>query len=151
MKGAESSSDVEETELLVKTPTPLPLGPLFVLCCVVLSESFSITMIFPFIADMVRKTVFELTYWKVRDFGIDEADIGFYAGWIASSFNIAQFCSSFAWGKDPLRQRLIDNRESIRLLRKKASPSDRPIRQLSDDFLVWMVHFLVVCNSFSFN
>jgi len=44
-------------------------------------------MIFPFIYEMVE------------DFGFQESDISFYAGWIASSFNIAQFASSFAWGR----------------------------------------------------
>eukprot|EP01126_Amoeba_proteus_P036816 TRINITY_DN3763_c0_g1_i2.p1 TRINITY_DN3763_c0_g1~~TRINITY_DN3763_c0_g1_i2.p1 ORF type:complete len:291 (-),score=33.15 TRINITY_DN3763_c0_g1_i2:242-1114(-) len=70
-----------------KTITPLPYGKLFVLSCIGISESFSITMIFPFIANMVR------------DFGYPEDEIGFYAGWIASSFNIAQFMSSFGWGR----------------------------------------------------
>jgi len=60
-----------------------------VLCCVVLSESFSITMIFPFLANMVLD-------FKLTD---KESEVGFYAGWIASSFSIAQFTSSFMWGK----------------------------------------------------
>ena len=35
------------------------------------------------------------------EFGIvkETKDVGFYAGWIASSFNIAQFLSSFFWGR----------------------------------------------------
>uniref|UniRef100_A0A6B2L3I2 Major facilitator superfamily (MFS) profile domain-containing protein n=1 Tax=Arcella intermedia TaxID=1963864 RepID=A0A6B2L3I2_9EUKA len=66
----------------------MPYKALFVLCCMVLSESFSITMIFPFLANMVL------------DFGLTDNldEVGFYAGWIASCFNIAQFSSSFGWG-----------------------------------------------------
>jgi MFS family permease len=83
-KEEELSADVQP----VTEMTPLPRYPFFVICCVVLSESFSITMIFPFLAHMVR------------DFGVaeNEEDIGFYAGWIASSFNLAQFIAAFMWG-----------------------------------------------------
>jgi hypothetical protein len=71
----------EETENDLEVPikedeiepqvTPLPWKPISVLCCVILSESFAINMIFPFIADMVKS------------FGITKNDeeIGFYAGW----------------------------------------------------------------------
>lgn len=84
-----SHSEASADELpVVKEMTPLPKLPFFVICCVVLSESFSITMIFPFLARMVR------------DFGVsNEEDIGFYAGWIASSFNLAQFIAAFMWGR----------------------------------------------------
>jgi hypothetical protein len=35
----------------------------------------------------------------VRDFGMaDEKDIGFYVGFIASSFSLAQFLTSIFWG-----------------------------------------------------
>jgi hypothetical protein len=85
----EEEGEVQETEEEVpRQETPLPLKPFFVICCVVLSEAFSVTMIFPFLADMVK------------DFGVaaDDGEIGFYAGWIASSFNLAQFIAAFMWG-----------------------------------------------------
>ncbi|KAI9355683.1 major facilitator superfamily domain-containing protein [Zopfochytrium polystomum] len=47
----------------------------------------SMTILFPFV------------YFMVRDFGIaDEKNIGFYVGFIASSFSLAQFLTSLFWG-----------------------------------------------------
>eukprot|EP01091_Cochliopodium_minus_P015672 TRINITY_DN5648_c0_g1_i1.p1 TRINITY_DN5648_c0_g1~~TRINITY_DN5648_c0_g1_i1.p1 ORF type:complete len:507 (-),score=122.96 TRINITY_DN5648_c0_g1_i1:69-1589(-) len=81
--------DKKEPLLVGKVVTPLPVKQLFVLSTIIFAESFSITMIFPFLATMVL------------DFGIVEStkEVGYYAGWIASSFNLAQFFSSFIWGR----------------------------------------------------
>ena len=66
--------------------TPLPMKTVIVLSLVVFSEPMSMTVLFPFV------------YFMVRDFGIVDKDIGFYAGYIASSFSIAQFLTSILWG-----------------------------------------------------
>ena len=99
-----------EEQIIPKKQTPLPVKQLFVLSkkkiiqkikkkriktkkkhnlinsllkkkgTIIFSESFAVTMIFPFLATMVL------------DFGIVESatEVGFYAGWIATSFNLAQ-------------------------------------------------------------
>ncbi|KAJ3411113.1 hypothetical protein HDV05_002722 [Chytridiales sp. JEL 0842] len=68
-------------------PTPLPMRIVSVLCVVIFSEPMSMTVLFPFV------------YFMVRDFGMaDEKDIGFYVGFIASSFSLAQFLTSIFWG-----------------------------------------------------
>ena len=69
------------------TPTPLPWTKVGVVLLVFLSESFSITLLFPFIANMVK------------DFGAfppDEAD--YYTGLVASAFLLGQCASSPFWG-----------------------------------------------------
>jgi len=68
--------------------TPLPKKQLFVIGCIFMSEIFSLSMLFPFVAFMVA------------DFGItnNDSEIGYYAGVLASCFSIAQFISSFWWG-----------------------------------------------------
>ncbi|TPX37689.1 hypothetical protein SmJEL517_g00556 [Synchytrium microbalum] len=71
----------------VVEPTPLPKSILFVLCIIIFSEPMSMTILFPFV------------YFMVRDFGMtDEKDIGFYVGFIASAFSLAQFLTSIWWG-----------------------------------------------------
>jgi MFS family permease len=54
---------------------------------VILSEPISLTIIFPFV------------YFMVKDFGIPEEQIGYYVGFIASSFSFAQFLTAYLWGK----------------------------------------------------
>ncbi|CAG8695326.1 7225_t:CDS:2, partial [Cetraspora pellucida] len=68
--------------------TPLPKMIMFVLSVIVFSEPMNSTILFPFI------------YFMVRDFGVskDEKEIGRYAGLIASSFFLAQFCFAIFWG-----------------------------------------------------
>jgi MFS family permease len=69
-------------------PTPLPLKTLIVLCVVILSEPMSMSILFPFVVYMVR------------DFDIaEEKDIGYYVGFIASSFSLAQLLTAIAWGR----------------------------------------------------
>lgn len=54
--------------------------------CIVISEGFASSMVLPFIAFMVI------------DFGVSEDSVGYYAGFITSSFFAAQLLSSFWWG-----------------------------------------------------
>eukprot|EP01090_Pellita_catalonica_P019715 TRINITY_DN6794_c0_g1_i1.p1 TRINITY_DN6794_c0_g1~~TRINITY_DN6794_c0_g1_i1.p1 ORF type:complete len:499 (+),score=71.37 TRINITY_DN6794_c0_g1_i1:101-1597(+) len=68
--------------------TPLPARKVAVICIVIFTEGFSMTMIFPFLAIMVES-------FEVAD---NKTEIGYYAGLIASSFSVAQFFSSFFWG-----------------------------------------------------
>ncbi|KAL6072749.1 MFS domain-containing protein [Balamuthia mandrillaris] len=81
------SPDITETTE-ERPPTPLPKMKIVVLACILISESFAITMIFPFVPFMVAD--FHLTE--------DTKEVPFYVGWIASSFFLAQFASSFFWG-----------------------------------------------------
>jgi MFS family permease len=67
-------------------PTPLPMREIFVLMCIVISEGFASSMVLPFIGFMVM------------DFGISSDNVGYYAGFVTSSFYAAQFISSFFWG-----------------------------------------------------
>ena len=67
--------------------TPLPWKELSVVLLVLATESTSFQYLFPFVPFMVRS------------FGIEEENVGFYSGWIASSFMVGQFCSSFFWGR----------------------------------------------------
>ncbi|KAJ3177700.1 hypothetical protein HK101_010201 [Irineochytrium annulatum] len=72
--------------------TPLPYRIVTVLLFVIWAEPMSMTLIFPFI------------YFMVRDFLVDgsgtanEKDIGYYVGFIASAFSLAQFLTSIFWG-----------------------------------------------------
>lgn len=66
--------------------TPLPLKTMSILCAVIVSEPISLTLLFPFI------------YYMVRDFGYRQEEIGYYVGWIASSFSLAQFMTAYGWG-----------------------------------------------------
>jgi len=63
----------EEFQVFIK-PTPLPKKEMFVIMCIVVAEGFASSMILPFIAFMVI------------DFGINEEQVGYYAGLITSTF-----------------------------------------------------------------
>ncbi|CAG8726523.1 305_t:CDS:2, partial [Funneliformis mosseae] len=88
------SNNVEdEREALIHgsktySETPLPKMPLFVLAVVVFSEPLNFSFLLPFV------------YFMVRDFHVvdDEKQIGRYAGLIASSFYLTQFCFAIFWG-----------------------------------------------------
>lgn len=45
------------------------------------------TMLFPFV------------YFMVKDFGVEESEIGYCVGFIASAFSCAQFVTAYFWGK----------------------------------------------------
>ena len=57
------------------------------LACITLSESVCSTVLYPFVPFMVR------------DFGVPDNDVGFYAGLLASAYNIAQIPAGIFWGK----------------------------------------------------
>ncbi|EKX53102.1 hypothetical protein GUITHDRAFT_133473 [Guillardia theta CCMP2712] len=71
---------------MTATATPLPVAGMAIVLSTLTSESSSVQFLFPFIPFMVHS------------FGVDEEDVGFYAGWIASSFMLGQFLSSLFWG-----------------------------------------------------
>ena len=77
--------------LSVKKPmikkTPLPWRELITLLIILATESIAFQYLFPFVPFMVR------------GFGIEEQDVGYYSGWIASSFMTGQFISSIFWGR----------------------------------------------------
>jgi len=68
--------------------TPLPYSMLVVVLACLAAEAFTLTLLFPFVAFMVRD-------FKLTD---DDSQLGYYAGIIASSFTICQFLSSSFWG-----------------------------------------------------
>ena len=65
----------------------IPFKTMFILATVILSEPIALTIIFPFI------------YYMVRDFGIPHEKVGYYVGFIASSFSFCQLLTSFWWGQ----------------------------------------------------
>ncbi|KAI8614029.1 major facilitator superfamily domain-containing protein [Chytriomyces sp. MP71] len=70
-----------------RTPTPLPMRVMTALSFVIFCEPLSLTILFPFI------------YFMVRDFGLSsDKEVGFYVGFIASAFSLAQFLTSLGWG-----------------------------------------------------
>ncbi|KNC50024.1 major facilitator superfamily transporter [Thecamonas trahens ATCC 50062] len=85
----EETAPSSETARAVAVVTPLPRQEMLVLSCILLSEAMGITMLFPFLARMVMS------------FGVAESDaqVAFYAGVIAASFNFSQFISAFFWGR----------------------------------------------------
>ncbi|KAJ3223538.1 hypothetical protein HDU81_009132 [Chytriomyces hyalinus] len=83
-----NETDNERTPLLTqRQQTPLPKKVMTVLCIVLFCEPVSMTILFPFI------------YFMVRDFGLaSDKEVGYYVGFIASSFSLAQFLTSLLWG-----------------------------------------------------
>lgn len=68
---------------LLGEPTPLPWPQVLTLLVCRLADPLSFTVLFPFV------------YFMVRDFHLTEndAEVGFYVGFIASSFAMAQTMS----------------------------------------------------------
>ncbi|KXN69323.1 MFS general substrate transporter [Conidiobolus coronatus NRRL 28638] len=68
--------------------TPLPQPQFTILLMVRFAEPVAFTFLFPFI------------YKMVKDLHVTENEnqIAYYVGWIASSFAIAQFCTTLLWG-----------------------------------------------------
>ncbi|CAN0839737.1 Protein ZINC INDUCED FACILITATOR-LIKE 1 [Linum grandiflorum] len=68
--------------------TGWPVRELFSIWILVLSTTLPISSLFPYL------------YFMVRDFGIAtrEEDIGYYAGWLGSSFMFARALTSVVWG-----------------------------------------------------
>lgn len=89
-----SSSD---SNTINSNNTPLPLHIGIPLCCILFAEPMIFSIIFPFI------------FFMVRSFGVAEDQVGRYAGWIAASFSMAQFVTSYPigrlsdrWGRRPI-------------------------------------------------
>ncbi|KAF9259466.1 MFS general substrate transporter [Marasmius fiardii PR-910] len=73
-----------------RQPTPLPRGQLLIVLFVQSSEAITGTVIYPFIAQLIRST------------GItrgDEAKVGYYAGTIESIFFISESALCSFWGR----------------------------------------------------
>ncbi|CAG8525501.1 2081_t:CDS:2, partial [Paraglomus occultum] len=68
--------------------TPLPRKQLFILCCCRFAEPIAFTNILPFL------------YFMVEDFHLtdDPKKIGYFVGYIASSFALCQFFTGLPWG-----------------------------------------------------
>ncbi|KAI8617269.1 major facilitator superfamily domain-containing protein [Chytriomyces sp. MP71] len=86
-RSMESGEDASNSEIERRPQTPLPAKVMTVLCIVLFCEPVSMTILFPFI------------YFMVRDFGLSsDKEVGYYVGFIASAFSLAQFCTSLGWG-----------------------------------------------------
>lgn len=44
-------------------------------------------------------SIFPYIYYMVRDFGVNEQDISFYAGMVTSAFTFAEFSTGMLWGR----------------------------------------------------
>ncbi|KAL6072099.1 RNA polymerase III subunit Rpc25 family protein [Balamuthia mandrillaris] len=68
--------------------TPLPWRKVGGICVVIGAQSITETILFPFVGFMVA------------DLGVapTKAEVGYYAGYLASAYFLAQFCSGFLWG-----------------------------------------------------
>lgn len=44
-------------------------------------------------------SIFPYIYYMVKDFGIAENDISFYAGMVTSAFTFAEFSTGMLWGR----------------------------------------------------
>lgn len=44
-------------------------------------------------------SIFPYIYYMVRDFGVNEKDISFYAGMVTSAFTFAEFSTGMLWGR----------------------------------------------------
>ncbi|KAJ9055276.1 hypothetical protein DSO57_1005382 [Entomophthora muscae] len=68
---------------LLSAPTPLPWRQVLILLVVRLADPLSFTILFPFI------------YFMVKDLHLtdDDGKVGYYVGFIASSFAVAQMIS----------------------------------------------------------
>jgi MFS family permease len=70
--------------------TPLPRNEVIVLMCFSLSEALSINMLFPIVPFLVK------SFEEIDE--TNSSEVTYYASIIASTFNAAQFVSSFWWG-----------------------------------------------------
>eukprot|EP00760_Papus_ankaliazontas_P037208 PhM_4_TR8441/c0_g1_i6/m.51259 len=81
------TTNIQSTALI--PPTPLPLRDLFVLGVVMVNESLSVCVIFPFVGYLVDT-------FHVAD---SKDSVGYYAGLVAASFQFGQFLSASYMGK----------------------------------------------------
>lgn len=70
-------------------PPPYPKRQLLILALCRICEPIAFMSIFPYV------------YHMVKDFNItnDESKISMYAGWVTSSFTLAEFLAGFLWGR----------------------------------------------------
>ncbi|KAI9591300.1 major facilitator superfamily domain-containing protein [Syncephalis fuscata] len=87
--GIDLAISANATEVILpRESTPLPTRQLIVICCARFGEPVSFTMLFPFVY-FVNKRL------HMTD---DQKEIGYYVGFLASSFAVAQFFSGLPWG-----------------------------------------------------
>ncbi|KAK4414266.1 protein ZINC INDUCED FACILITATOR 1 [Sesamum alatum] len=77
-----------KVDQLKQTSRGLPIKQVLVIWVIVLSTALTISSLFPFL------------YFMIRDFGIAkrEEDIGYYAGFIGSSYMLGRALTSVLWG-----------------------------------------------------
>ena len=80
------AEDAERPDADAEDDAPLPKKELGVLAIALVTNSISITVLFPFLKFMVR------------DMGQSEEDSGYYVGLIASSFMLGRLFTSIPWG-----------------------------------------------------
>ncbi|CAM9514082.1 unnamed protein product [Discosporangium mesarthrocarpum] len=68
--------------------TPFPWVPMMAISLALLSHSFAISSLFPYVGYMVQ----DLGMAKTKD------EAGYYAGYIASAFMVGRVSSSYYWG-----------------------------------------------------
>ena len=68
-------------------PPPFPLRTVGLLLLITLADSIVITFLMPMVPYMVR------------NYGVAEEDVGFFAGSLASAYNLAGLFSGFFWGR----------------------------------------------------
>lgn len=88
--GGDSDIHSAIVEKDTRTETPLPWGKVIILMFFQLSEALSVNMLFPIVPFLVR------SFDEINE--NDSSEVSYYASILASTFNFAQFLSSFWWG-----------------------------------------------------
>jgi len=82
-----------QSELTIARPEPkppaddIPWKRIIVLYTVVMTDG------------LIASSLFPIVPYLIRDCGVAEPDVGYYAGMLASIFNLGQFFSAVFWGK----------------------------------------------------
>eukprot|EP00903_Cladosiphon_okamuranus_P009002 g8611.t1 len=71
------------------TPTPFPWPPMLAIAIGLVSHSYSLSSLFPYVGYMVQQL-------GVAE---DKDEAGYYAGYLASAFMIGRFAFSYFWGR----------------------------------------------------
>ncbi|CAM9302492.1 unnamed protein product, partial [Ectocarpus sp. 8 AP-2014] len=69
--------------------TPFPWLPMLALAIGLVSHSYSLSSLFPYVGFMVQ-------HLGVAD---DKDEAGYYAGYLASAFMVGRFATSYFWGR----------------------------------------------------
>ena len=117
-------------------PTPLPFKPFLALTFIMFQESFSTTILFPWIGLMVDS--FPIV--------TDPSQVGYYAGIIASTFSFAEFSTAYFYGKlsDIFGRRMVFFVGSI------GTGFFFPLFGMSKTFISALI-FRFICGSFNGN